>query len=78
MHFLCLLELYFTFGSAVMSLCPCISFRDIPGQGIEMHARTASWASLLPAELEENSLSAHHYTPTRVDIDPVPPGTFHL
>lgn len=31
-----------TFGSPVMSVCPCISLRDIPGQGIEMHARTAS------------------------------------
>lgn len=30
------------FGSPVMSVCLCISFRDIPGQGIEMHARTAS------------------------------------
>lgn len=29
-------------GSPIMSECPCISFRDIPGHGIEMHARTAS------------------------------------
>lgn len=34
--------IYFTFGSPTMSVCPCISFRDIPGQGIEMHALTAS------------------------------------
>lgn len=30
------------FGSPMTSACPCISFRDIPGQGIEMHALTAS------------------------------------
>lgn len=78
MYFLYKIRFVFTFGSAVMSPCPCISFRDIPGQGIEMHARTASWASLLPPELRENSLSAHCYTLTRSDIDPTPPGCFHL
>lgn len=30
------------FGSPVMSACPCKSLSDIPGQGIEIHARTAS------------------------------------
>ena len=45
----------------MISACPCISFRDIPGQGIDMHALTASWDSLLPTELKENNLSTNHY-----------------
>lgn len=50
-----------------MTLCPCISFRDIPGQGIDMHARTASWDSLLPTELEEKSLLTNYWTPRSSD-----------
>lgn len=34
----------------MMLACPWISLRDIPGQGIEMQARTASWDSLIPTE----------------------------
>lgn len=49
-----------------MSLCPCISLRDIPGHGIEMQARTASWDSLLPTELKENTLSTNRLIPVKL------------